>query len=117
MVATALFASLAHSKGYKVIETPARDLGNVATVCPLNCARAINTSPDIPPPLCHANFTFPHNSKPRAKNQGHGCTDAPPDCGSQRIAMPDTHPGQPIAQRLSCSGPRSSVPSKTSDLS
>jgi hypothetical protein len=31
-----LFASLAHSKGYKVIETPARDLGNVATVCPLN---------------------------------------------------------------------------------
>ena len=31
-----LFAKLAHSKGYKVIETPARDLGNVATVCPLN---------------------------------------------------------------------------------
>jgi hypothetical protein len=30
-----LFASLAHSKGYKVIETPSRDLGNVATVCPL----------------------------------------------------------------------------------
>jgi hypothetical protein len=31
-----LFAKLAHSKGYKVIETPARDLGNVATVCPLS---------------------------------------------------------------------------------
>jgi hypothetical protein len=31
-----LFASLAHQHGYKVIETPARDLGNVATVCPLN---------------------------------------------------------------------------------
>jgi hypothetical protein len=31
-----LFASLAHSRGYKVIETPARDLGNVATICPLN---------------------------------------------------------------------------------
>jgi hypothetical protein len=31
-----LFAQLAHSKGYRVIETPARDLGNVATVCPLN---------------------------------------------------------------------------------
>jgi hypothetical protein len=31
-----LFAKLAHSKGYKVIETPARDLGNVATICPLN---------------------------------------------------------------------------------
>ena len=31
-----LFASLAHSKGCKVIATPARDLGNVATVCPLN---------------------------------------------------------------------------------
>jgi hypothetical protein len=31
-----LFASLAHSRGYKFIETPARDLGNVATVCPLN---------------------------------------------------------------------------------
>src|ERR1043165_2954985 len=33
-----LFASLAHSRGYKVIETPARDLGNVATVCALNTA-------------------------------------------------------------------------------
>jgi hypothetical protein len=31
-----LFAQLAHQHGYKVIETPARDLGNVATVCPLN---------------------------------------------------------------------------------
>jgi hypothetical protein len=31
-----LFAKLAHSKGYKVIETPARDLGNVATTCPLH---------------------------------------------------------------------------------
>jgi len=31
-----LFASLAHQHGYKVIETPARDLGNVATACPLN---------------------------------------------------------------------------------
>jgi hypothetical protein len=37
-----LFASLAHSKGYKVIETPARDLGNVATVCPLNTATGEN---------------------------------------------------------------------------
>ena len=31
-----LFAQLAHQHGLKVIETPARDLGNVATVCPLN---------------------------------------------------------------------------------
>jgi hypothetical protein len=31
-----LFATLAHQHGYKVIETPARDLGNVATVCPVN---------------------------------------------------------------------------------
>jgi hypothetical protein len=31
-----LFASLAHQHGYKVVESPARDLGNVATVCPLN---------------------------------------------------------------------------------
>jgi hypothetical protein len=31
-----LFAALAHQHGYKVIETPARDLGNVATTCPLN---------------------------------------------------------------------------------
>jgi hypothetical protein len=31
-----LFASLAHQHGYKVIETPARDLGNVATTCPLS---------------------------------------------------------------------------------
>jgi hypothetical protein len=30
-----LFARLAHAKGYKVIATPARDLGNVATTCPL----------------------------------------------------------------------------------
>jgi hypothetical protein len=37
-----LFASLAHQHGYKVIETPARDLGNVATVCPLNSATGEN---------------------------------------------------------------------------
>jgi len=33
-----LFAAAAHQHGYKVIETPARDLGNVATVCALNTA-------------------------------------------------------------------------------
>jgi hypothetical protein len=48
-----------------------------ATVCPANCARAINTSPGIPPPLCHASFTLPRHSKPQAKDQGHRHDDGP----------------------------------------
>jgi hypothetical protein len=38
----AAFGKLAHAHGLKVIETPARDLGNVATTCPLNTATGEN---------------------------------------------------------------------------